>query len=229
MTGQTIRILVVDDEPQIRRLLRATLTAHGYTIVESASGADAILKATMEHPDLILLDLGLPDIDGTEVIERIREWSRVPIIVLSVRDREQDKIMALDRGADDYVTKPFGAGELLARIRAALRHKVQSEAPDPVFTSGDLTVDLSRRIVTVDGAEVRLTPKEYDLLRHLVAHAGKVLTHQFLLREVWGPAFVGQTHYLRVFIGTLRQKIEKNPSQPEHILTEPGVGYRLRE
>jgi two-component system KDP operon response regulator KdpE len=229
MTGQTIRILVVDDEPQIRRLLRATLTAHGYTIAESASGADAILKATMEHPDLILLDLGLPDIDGTEVIERIREWSRVPIIVLSVRDREQDKIMALDRGADDYVTKPFGAGELLARIRAALRHKVQSEAPDPVFTSGDLTVDLSRRIVTVDGAEVRLTPKEYDLLRHLVAHAGKVLTHQFLLREVWGPAFVGQTHYLRVFIGTLRQKIEKNPSQPEHILTEPGVGYRLRE
>lgn len=229
MSDQPIRILIVDDEPQIRRLLRATLTAHGYTTLEAASGADALAKATVEHPHLIILDLGLPDLDGTEVLRRIREWSHIPIIVLTVRGSERDKIDALDHGADDYITKPFGAGELLARIRTALRHQLQTEAPEPVYRNGDLQVDLARRVVKVAGEEVKLTPKEYELLRLLVVHAGKVLTHQYLLREVWGPTFVNETHYLRVFIGTLRQKIERDSAQPRYIVTEAGVGYRLRE
>lgn len=185
------------------------------------------MKTAMERLDVIILDMGLPDEDGLDVIRRIREWSQIPIIVLSVRGREADKIEALDRGADDYVTKPFGMGELLARIRAALRHRLQSEVEEPVFRSGGLTVDLARRVVSVDGREVKLTPKEYDLLHALVIHAGKVLTHQQLLREVWGPAYVNQPHYLRVYIGQLRQKIEPDPAQPRYILTEPGVGYRL--
>ncbi len=224
-----IRILIVDDEPQIRRLLRATLTAHGYTTVEAASGAEALRMATTEHPELIILDLGLPDIDGTDVIRRVREWSSVPIIVLSVRSAEREKIDALDHGADDYVTKPFGAGELLARIRAALRHRLQAEASDPIYRNGGLVVDMARRVVTMDGEEVKLTPKEYELLRQLVIHAGKVLTHQHLLREVWGPTHVGETHYLRVFIGTLRGKIERDTARPRYIVTEPGVGYRMKE
>jgi two-component system KDP operon response regulator KdpE len=229
VSEQPIRVLIVDDEPQIRRFLRAALAAHSYTVIESASGGDALMRIATEHPDIVILDLGLPDIDGVEVIRRMREWSSVPVIVLSVRGGESDKVRALDLGADDYVTKPFNMGELLARIRAALRHQLQMEVADPLFRSGDLTVDLAKRIVTVGDEDVKLTPKEYDLLRTLVTHAGRVLTHQYLLREVWGPTYMRETHYLRVYIGTLRGKIEANPAQPMHILTEPGVGYRLRE
>jgi two-component system, OmpR family, KDP operon response regulator KdpE len=228
VTEPSIRILIVDDEPQIRRFLRTTLSAHGYRVIEASCGREAMTLTATERPELMLLDLGLPDIEGLEVIHRLREWSAVPIIVVSVRGQEAKKIEALDSGADDYVTKPFGMGELLARIRAALRHRLQAEVDDPVFRSAGLTVDLTRRIVTVDGREVKLTPKEYDLLRVLVTHAGKVITHQHLLREVWGPGSVHETHYLRVYIGQLRQKLEPDPAQPRYILTEPGVGYRLR-
>lgn len=228
MSEQPIRVLIVDDEPQIRRFLRTSLSAHGYHVVEAALGEEAIHKTASERPDVVILDLGLPDIDGMDVIGRVREWSQIPIIVLSVRGREADKIAALDRGADDYVTKPFGVGELLARIRTALRHRLQAEVEAPVFRAGGLTVDLAKRVVAVEGREVKLAPKEYDLLRILVTHAGKVLTHQQLLREVWGPAYVQETHYLRVYIGQLRQKLESDPAQPRYILTEPGVGYRLR-
>lgn len=223
-----VRILVIDDEPQIRRFLRTSLSAHGYQVMEAARGQDAMVLVTTERPDVVILDLGLPDMDGLEVISRVREWSKMPIIVLSVRGQEHDKIAALDGGADDYVTKPFGMGELLARIRAALRHRRQAEADEPVFRSGGLMVDLARRVVTVDGHEVKLTPREYDLLRVLVMHAGKVITHRHLLREVWGPASEYETHYLRVYVGQLRQKIERDPAQPYYILTEAGVGYRLR-
>jgi two-component system, OmpR family, KDP operon response regulator KdpE len=228
MTEPSIRVLIVDDEPQIRRFLRTTLSAHGYRVIEASCGREAMTLTATERPELMLLDLGLPDIEGLEVIHRLREWSAVPIIVVSVRGQEAKKIEALDSGADDYVTKPFGMGELLARIRAALRHRLQAEVDDPVFHSAGLMVDLVKRIVTVDGREVKLTPKEYDLLRVLVTHAGKVVTHQQLLREVWGPDSVYETHYLRVYVGQLRQKLEPDPAQPRYILTEPGVGYRLR-
>jgi two-component system KDP operon response regulator KdpE len=227
VNDKPLRLLVVDDEPQIRRFLRTSLGAHGYQVIEAGCGKDAVVLTATEHPDLLMLDLGLPDMDGLEVIGHIREWSNVPIIVLSVRGQERDKIAALDGGADDYVTKPFGMGELLARMRAALRHRLQAEAEEPVFRSGDLTVDLARRLVTVQGREVKLTPREYDLLRTLVVHAGKVVTHQHLLRQVWGPAAVHETHYLRVYVGQLRQKIEPDPARPRYLLTEPGVGYRL--
>jgi two-component system, OmpR family, KDP operon response regulator KdpE len=223
------RILVVDDEPQIRRFLSASLNSHEYTVIEAHTGNEAIRLCTTVQPDLVILDLGLPDIDGREVLSRIREWSRVPIIVLSVRFDEQDKIDALDRGADDYVTKPFGMGELLARMRTALRHRVGTSEEAPLFTSGGLAVDLTRRVVTVEGQEVRLSRKEYEVLRTLVKHAGKVVTHQQLLREVWGPAHVNETQYLRVYVGQLRQKIERDPTQPRYIKTEAGVGYRLRQ
>jgi two-component system KDP operon response regulator KdpE len=223
------RILVVDDEPQIRRFLSASLNSHEYTVIEAHTGNDAIRLCTTAQPDLVILDLGLPDIDGREVLTRIREWSRVPIIVLSVRFDEQDKIDALDRGADDYVTKPFGMGELLARMRTALRHRVGTSEEAPLFSTGGLAVDLTRRVVTVDGEEVRLSRKEYEVLRTLVKHAGKVITHQQLLREVWGPAHVNETQYLRVYVGQLRQKIERDPTQPRYIITEAGVGYRLRQ
>ena len=228
MSEQPLRVLVVDDEPQIRRFLRTSLSAHGYAVIEAACGKEAITGMTSERPDVVILDLGLPDMDGLEIIRHVREWSRVPMIVLSVRGQEDEKIAALDSGADDYVTKPFGMGELLARIRAALRHRLQAEVEEPVFRSGGLSIDLSRRLVTMDGGEVKLTPKEYELLRVMVIHAGKVITHQQLLREVWGPGYVHEMHYLRVYIGQLRQKIEPDPAQPRHILTEPGVGYRLR-
>jgi two-component system, OmpR family, KDP operon response regulator KdpE len=228
VSEQPIRVLVVDDEPQIRRFLRTSLSAHGYHVIEAAAGKEAIVMMTTERPDLVILDLGLPDIEGLDIIRRVREWSNIPMLVLSVRGREDDKIAALDGGADDYVTKPFNMGELLARIRAALRHRLQAEVEEPVFRSAGLTVDLVRRVVLVDNCEVKLTPKEYDLLRVLVIHAGKVVTHQHLLREVWGPASVYETHYLRVYIGQLRQKLEPDPAQPRYILTEPGVGYRLR-
>jgi two-component system, OmpR family, KDP operon response regulator KdpE len=228
VTEPSIRVLIVDDEPQIRRFLRTSLSAHGYRVVEASCGREAITLTATERPELVLLDLGLPDMDGLEVIRQLREWSTVPIIVVSVRGQEGQKIEALDGGADDYVTKPFGMGELLARIRTALRHRLQAELDVPVFHAAGLTVDLAMRVVTVDNHEVKLTPKEYDLLRVLVTHAGKVITHQHLLREVWGPGLVYETHYLRVYIGQLRQKLEPDPAQPRYLLTEPGVGYRLR-
>lgn len=221
------RILVVDDEPQIRRLLKVSLEAHDYRIVEAAGGQEGIRLAALEKPDLIVLDLGLPDLDGQEVIKRVREWSATPIVVLSVRADESDKVAALDAGADDYVTKPFGTAELLARIRAALRHTVQAAAGAPVFNSGELQVDLEKRLVSVKGEPVKLSPKEYELLRLLVQHAGKVLTHQFILRQVWGPAHEHDVQYLRVFARQLRQKIEADSARPQLLLTEPGVGYRL--
>lgn len=220
-------ILVIDDEPQIRRYLRVSLEAHGFRILEAADGQEGLRTAALERPDLIVLDLGLPDMDGQAVIARLREWATIPIIVLSVRADESDKIAALDAGADDYVTKPFGTGELLARIRAALRHIVGAATGSPVFETGALRVDLEKRLVSVGGETVKLSPKEYDLLKLLVQHAGKVLTHQFILRQVWGPAHENDVQYLRVFARQLRQKIETDPAQPQLLLTEPGVGYRL--
>jgi two-component system KDP operon response regulator KdpE len=218
--------LVIDDEPQMRRLLRVTLEANGYRVFDAATGKDGLAQAAQRRPDVVLLDLGLPDLEGAELLKRLREWSRVPVIILSVRDREDDKVAALDAGADDYVTKPFNSAELLARLRAALRH-AQPQGVDAVFRSGDLEVDLSKRVVLKKGAEVKLTPIEYSLLRVLVTHAGKVLTHRQLLTEVWGAKAVEQTHYLRVHFAHLREKIEVNPSKPELIITESGVGYRL--
>jgi len=218
--------LVIDDEPQIRRLLRITLEANGYRVFDAATGQDGIVQAAQRRPDVVLLDLGLPDLDGITVLQRLREWSRVPVIILSVRDREDDKIAALDAGADDFVTKPFSTGELLARLRAALRH-LQPQGADAVFVAGDLEVDLSARVVRKDGQEVKLTPTEYSLLRLFVTHAGKVLTHRQLLTEVWGPKAVEQTHYLRVHIAHLREKLEAVPGQPDFIRTEPGIGYRF--
>jgi len=218
--------LVIDDEPQIRRLLRVTLEANGYRVFDAATGHEGIVQAAQRRPDVVLLDLGLPDLDGLTVLKRLREWSHVPVVVLSVRDREEDKISALDNGADDYVTKPFNSGELLARLRAALRH-VQPQGADAMFRSGNVEVDLAARLVRKRGHEIKLTPIEYALLRLLVSHAGKVLTHRQLLTEVWGANAVEQTHYLRVHVAHLREKLEDDPSKPDLILTEPGVGYRL--
>jgi len=217
--------LVIDDEPQIRRLLRVTLEANGYEVFDAATGQDGIVQAAQCRPEIILLDLGLPDLDGVEVLKRIREWSRVPVIILSVRDREHDKIAALDAGADDFVTKPFGSGELLARLRTTLRRS-QPPAAEAIFRAGKVEVDFAARIVRKNGAEVKLMPTEYALLRLLVVHAGKVLTHRQLLTEVWGPNAVEQTQYLRVHIAHLREKLEDNPAQPKLIITESGVGYR---
>lgn len=220
------KILIVDDENAIRRFLRTSLTAHGYDVFEAANGEDAIFQAVNIQPDILILDLGLPGISGLEVIKRIREWSDVPIIVLSVKERDADKIEVLDAGADDYLTKPFSIGELTARIRVALRHSQKVEQ-DPVFRSGQLKVDLAARIVTKNGEEVQLTPTEYDLLRVLIQYAGKVLTHQQLLREVRGVGYQTETHLLRVHMSNLRRKIEDDPTAPQYIMTEPGVGYRL--
>ncbi|MBT0653525.1 response regulator [Geomobilimonas luticola] len=221
------RILVVDDEVAIQRFLRTALDTGEFSLHQAENGHAALAAAVALKPDAILLDLGLPDMDGVEVIRRIREWSQVPIIVLSVREREDDKVQALDTGADDYLTKPFGIAELLARIRVVLRRSVQ-QAPEPVYTIDDLEVDLTRRRVVVRGDEVQLTPTEYDLLRLLVTHAGKVLTHGQILRQIWGVAYMEQPHVLRVNISNLRHKIEADASRPRYILTEPGVGYRLR-
>jgi two-component system KDP operon response regulator KdpE len=218
--------LVIDDEPQIRRLLRVTLEANGYRVFDAATGNEGIIQAAQRRPDIVLLDLGLPDLDGVTVLKRLREWSHVPVVVLSVRDREEDKIAALDNGADDYVTKPFNSGELLARLRAALRH-VQPQGADALFRSGNIEVDLAARLVRKRGLEVKLTPIEYSLLRLLVSYAGKVLTHRQLLTEVWGANAVEQTHYLRVHVAHLREKLEDDSAKPDLILTEPGVGYRL--
>jgi two-component system KDP operon response regulator KdpE len=220
-------VLIVDDEPPIRRFLRTALETQGYRVIETDSGEGALAEIGRNRVDLLILDLGLPGMDGFSVIERLRtQGSALPIVVLSSRTDEKGKVRALDLGADDYLTKPFGIEELLARVRAGLRHRLQQQGERPVFRDGDLSVDLVRRVVTLNDDEVKLTPREYDLLRVLVAHAGKVLTHKFILREVWG----GETdvQYLRIYIRTLRQKIEATPEQPQHILTEQGVGYRLR-
>lgn len=219
-------VLVIDDEPQIRRLLRVTLEANGYAVFDAATGHDGIVQAAECRPAIILLDLGLPDTEGVEVLKRIREWSRVPVIILSVRDRENDKVAALDAGADDFVTKPFGSAELLARLRTTLRRS-QPHPAEAIFLTGGLQVDLSARLVHKNGQEVKLTPTEYALLRLLVINAGKVLTHRQLLLEVWGPNAVEQTQYLRVHIAHLREKLEPNTGRPEFILTESGVGYRF--
>lgn len=226
MTLGNQRVLVVDDEAPIRRYLRAALGAQGLTVYESATGEEAIQAVLSHRPDIIILDLGLPDMDGIEVTRRLREWSQTPIIILSVREAEQDKIAALDAGADDYLTKPFGTGELLARMRVALR-KQSSAANEPIFESNGLSVDFARRLVMVNGNEIQLTPTEYDLLKTLVTYAGKVITHRQLLKQVWGEGY-DDMHILRVNISNLRGKIEPDPSRPTYIHTEPGVGYRLK-
>lgn len=220
-------VVLIEDEPQIRRFLRATLGSNGYRLYEATSGEDGLLEAATRQPDVVILDLGLPDLDGLQVIRRLREWSRVPIIVLSARGQEGDKVAALDAGADDYVGKPFAVGELLARLRVALRHAAAGESGEPVFTVGDLRVDQVKRLVQIDGRDVHLTPIEYRLLTTLVRHAGRVLSQRQLLKEVWGPAQMEQAHYLRVYMGTLRRKLERDPARPRYLLTEPGVGYRL--
>jgi two-component system KDP operon response regulator KdpE len=228
MTEAGPLILVIEDETQMRRFLRASLTSNGYRLVEAETAKQGLIEAASRNPDLILLDLGLPDEDGLTVTQRLREWTATPIIVISARGREEDKIKALDSGADDYVTKPFGVGELLARMRVALRHKTSADVAESQFAAGDLKVDLARRLVSVQGQDVHLTPIEYKLLTTLIKHAGRVVTHRQLLREVWGPNSSDQTQYLRVYMGQLRHKLETNPSHPVHLLTEPGVGYRLR-
>lgn len=230
MTGSLATVLVIEDEPQMRRFLRATLENHEYRMLEAATGREALAEASTRSPDIVLLDLGLPDTDGLAILERIRDWTEVPVIVISARDQEEQKIRALDAGADDYLTKPFGAGELRARIRVALRHAAQKRegADEPVFTTGDLQVDLARRIVSIAGRTVHLTPTEYKLLTVLIRSGGKVVTHRHLLKEVWGMAFAEHTHYLRVFMAQLRHKLETDPARPRYLLTEPGVGYRLR-
>jgi two-component system KDP operon response regulator KdpE len=226
MENNSARIMIIDDELQMRRLLKVALAAHGYEIREAETGQDGIDQTAVFHPDLIVLDLSLPDLDGIEVIKKLREWTQTPVIILSVREQEGDKIAALDAGADDYVTKPFSMGELLARVRTALRHAAGS-GDEPVLAFGGLVIDLTRRYVAVDDREVKLTPTEYELLRVLTANAGKVLTHRQLMRMVWGPSYEQETNYLRVYIRQLRQKIESDPARPRHIITEPGVGYRL--
>lgn len=222
-------IIVIEDEAQIRRFLRTTLASEGYKVIEAETGRQGLVEATTRKPDLIVLDLGLSDMDGIEVVRELRTWSSVPIIILSARSQESDKIPALDAGADDYLVKPFGVGELLARLRVALRH-VSSNADgeeEGVFSVADLKVDMIHRKVTVSGTDVHLTPIEYRLLTVLVKHAGKVLTHRLLLKEVWGPNYVERAHYLRIYMGILRHKLEKDPARPRFLLTEVGVGYRL--
>ncbi len=226
MSEKGLRVLVIDDEPQIRKLLRVSLGAHGYDVHESMSGMDSVVQAADIKPDLVILDLGLPDIDGKEVVRRLREWSDVPILILTARDQEKEKIDALDAGADDYITKPFSMGELLARMRVSVRRSAHA-GEDPVIQCGDLSIDLAQRRVTVDAQEIKLTPTEYDIIKILAQNAGKVLTHRQLLKAVWGDTYSDDTHYIRVYIGQLRRKIEPNPTQPRYIITESGVGYRL--
>ena len=230
MTEAAPLVLLIEDEPQMRRFLRAALESHEYRLVEATTSREGLAQATSRNPDVILLDLGLPDGDGIDLARRIREWSTTPIIVISARGKEQDKIAALDAGADDYLTKPFDVGELMARLRVALRHATRSggAASEPVFSVGDLRVDLAGRQVFVAGTEVHLTPTEYRLLTLLIHHAGKVLTHRQLLKEVWGPNAVEHSHYVRVYMTQLRHKLEADATRPRYLLTEPGVGYRLR-
>lgn len=227
MTSSEAKILVIDDEPQIQKLLRVSLQAHGFEIDAASSGEEGILKTTMVRPDLIVLDLGLPDIPGMEVLHRIREWTQIPIVVLTAKDREEDKITALESGADDYVTKPFGMGELIARIRVALRHKAISQ-DEPILDFGRLVIDLTGRTVELDGEKIKLTPTEYELLKILATNAGRVMTHKQLLQQVWGGhQYNTDSHYLRVYIGHLRKKIETDPARPNFIITESGIGYRF--
>jgi two-component system, OmpR family, KDP operon response regulator KdpE len=223
-------ILVIEDDPQMRRFLRAILSSNGYRWLEASTAQEGIRQASLQHPDLIILDLGLPDMDGLEVTRQLREWSKIPIIVLSARDQEKDKVLALDVGADDYLTKPFGTAELLARMRAALRHMLvmTQGSDDPVFTTGDFRVDIMHRQVFVGEEEVHLTPIEYKLLLMLVQNAGKVVTQRQLLHDVWGPSYVKESHYLRVYMGQLRHKLETDPTRPRYLITEPGIGYRLK-
>jgi two-component system KDP operon response regulator KdpE len=228
MSDARVQVLVVDDEPQIRKFLRLGLEDNGFAVLEAANADAALRAAVAAQPELVVLDLGLPDREGFEVLERLREWSRVPVIVLSVRSRESEKVRAFDLGADDYVVKPFGMPELLARVRAALRRRVEAEAPEPVFRVGALEVDLVRRVVRVNGAQVRLSPKQYRLLQILVTNAGKVVTHRQLLNDIWGAAHRDDVQYLRVFVRKLRSRIEADPARPAYLLTELGVGYRLR-
>ena len=227
MSENQTKILVIDDEQSIRRFLRVALAAREYTVIEAATGHEGLSAAINSKPDIIILDLGLPDIDGVEVTRLLRQWAQIPIIIISVRGSENDKIAALDAGADDYLTKPFSVGELLARLRAALRRISQIQSED-IFSNGELKVDLARRIVTIADSEVQLTPNEYDLLRVLIAHSGRVLTHRQLLREVWGKTYEEEFHILHVNISNLRRKIESNPARPQYIITEPGVGYRFK-
>lgn len=228
MSEHDANILVVDDEPQIRRFLRLALETHGYNVFEAANADAALRAATTRRPDLVVLDLGLPDREGFEVLTELREWTQVPVLVLSVRAREPEKVRAFELGADDYVVKPFGMAELLARIKAVLRRRAQAQLAQPVFQVGALEVDLGRRVVRVDQAEVHLSPKQYRLLQVLVVNAGKVVTHRHLLNEVWGAAHVDDIQYLRVFVRKLRDRIEADPPRPRYLLTELGVGYRLR-
>jgi two-component system KDP operon response regulator KdpE len=227
MTTSGAKILIIDDEPQIRKLLRVTLNAHGFEAAEAATGQEGLLQATMVRPDLIVLDLGLPDMTGMEVLGHIREWSQVPIIILTAQDQEQDKVAALDRGADDYVTKPFGMGEFMARMRVALRHIAKTQ-DEPVLKLGNLVIDLSQRSVELNEEKLKLTPTEYDLLKVLALNAGRVMTHRHLLKQVWGGSqYESDSQYLRVYVGHLRKKIEEDPTRPKYILTEPGIGYRF--
>jgi two-component system KDP operon response regulator KdpE len=223
------RVLVVDDEPAIHRFLTPALVANNYEVLRADTGNEALRRIASDVPDVVVLDLGLPDIDGKDVIGRVREWSDVPIVVLSARDREAEKITALDRGADDFVNKPFGVGELMARLRAALRHRMQRTGETPIVRIDGLEIDIPRRRVCRDGEEVRLTPKEFELLGFFTRHAGKVVTHKQVLNAVWGPAHESDTQYLRVYVGQLRQKVEPDPAEPSVVLTEPGIGYRLAE
>jgi two-component system KDP operon response regulator KdpE len=227
MSADSLRVLVVDDERPIRQFLRTSLSAHGHQVFEATNGSDALNMMIMDRHDIVILDLGLPDIDGVEVVKQLRDWTQTPIIILSVREHESDKIAALDAGADDYLTKPFSVGELMARMRVALRHTSQPD-DSPIFQSGDLVVDLARRLVTIAEQEIQLTPIEYDLLKTLISQVGKVLTQRQLLRQVWGDAYEDEAHLLRVHISNLRNKIEAEPARPQHIITEPGVGYRFR-
>lgn len=226
MTNQA-HILLIEDESPIRKFLRASLTNANYRVTEASTGSEGLKMAAIQPPDLVILDLGLPDLDGQEIIKRLREWLTAPILVLSARDQEMQKINALDSGADDYITKPFGVGELLARMRTALRHTQQVAADQSIFVLGALSVDFGTRVVSRSGKTIHLTPTEYKLLTTLIKHQGKVLTHRFLLNEVWGPHHLHENHYLRVFIANLRRKIEPDPAKPQYIFTEQSVGYRL--
>lgn len=229
-TKQGPLILIIEDDSQIRRFLRTTLITNGYQLLEATTAGEGLRLVGAQHPDVIILDLGLPDMDGLDVARQLREWATIPIIVLSAREREDDKIRALDAGADDYLTKPFGSGELLARIRVALRHAIliNQGNDEPVFAVGGLRVDLAHRQVFLEDSEIHLTPTEYKLLTTLVHYAGKVVTQRQLLKEVWGPSYMTEGHYLRVYMGQLRHKLEADPARPRYLITEPGVGYRLK-